>query len=392
MNDDNSPSNSDSASDAPPSGKTIGSEAWWDVKPSCRSTAAYKAGRLFSQLQWLSQIAFLRTAPRDEELANRVLDRLAELSHDLCPDSLGLIDLPVAAARKELTESWNCERAANDRQAANEQCYWDTRDQLRGQYCEDLLKIWVTPCARRLRSAIRRTLGPEETACFELGEHLDHGIRRPDFYDMDAPLRPMSDIPDSVDVLLSEKKPRSPRDELQRNHLMPWIPEPGTLPPPGGWHRRLLRFAFRAGMPQIAVNDVLGGMTKLSSDDSSSITLADVDRIDGVFWAHLDCRGESADSAAASKQGDWAHTTPPPEGQFPFGPVVGSLSQLAHWVAENVKTLRNRNASGTLWVMKHHSRRYSLWLSNETEYELVRQGVSDSERKGTKRHEEDNLT
>jgi len=272
MNDDNSPSNGDFPAEAPPSGKPLGSEAWWDIKPSCRSSAAYKAGRLLSELQWHSQIAFLRTAPRDEELANRVLDRLAELSHDLCPDSISLVDEPVAAARKELTESWECERAANDRQEANKLYYWDTRDQRRGRYCEELLKVWVTPCLRRLQAAIRRTLDPDEIACFELGEYLDHGIRRPDVYDMDSPSQPVSDIPESVDVLLSEEKTRPPRDELQRNHLMPWIPEPGTLLPPGGWHRRLLRFAVQAGIPEREVNKVLGEMTSSSSKYTTPIT------------------------------------------------------------------------------------------------------------------------
>ena len=187
MNNDNSAKNSDSDPRTPTQpGTGVGSETWWDLRPPNRSAAAYKAGRFLSQLQWHSQIAFLRCEPRHERIAHQVLDRLAELSHDLDPDSLDLLQEPVEAARRRLMQSWGCERAADDWQEANEQCHWDTKDQPRGHYCEDLLKLWVCPCLDEFRKAIKRNLTPEEVRCFDLGEFFDHGIRRPDFYNNGA--------------------------------------------------------------------------------------------------------------------------------------------------------------------------------------------------------------
>ncbi len=72
----------------------------------------------------------------------------------------------------------------------------------------------------------------------------------------------------------------------------------------------------------------------------------------------------NADKPASVKEGGWKHCGPPPAGQHWRGPTRGSGKWLAAALEIDYKTLKRRDANGSLWVRPIDGKTLDLWTQS----------------------------
>jgi hypothetical protein len=74
-----------------------------------------------------------------------------------------------------------------------------------------------------------------------------------------------------------------------------------------------------------------------------------------------------------SQGGDWFSEDPPKDSRFRFGPLEGSLKDLAAWIGVDTRTLRTHNGQTSWWVKKEHGKNSLAWLSTQGKFATANQ-------------------